>query len=114
MDFKKRLGGATALYDAVYHGLNNALDYRENLENSGVETKTMVFVITDGEDNSSKKSANTVKTILKKLKADEGAITRGVGQIAGLIEKKQSATTIISSMVKEAMEIFTDLKAKLT
>ncbi|MBN1252750.1 MAG: VWA domain-containing protein [Bacteroidales bacterium] len=71
MDFSKKLGGATALYDAVYHGLNNALDYRENLENSGVKTKTMVFVITDGEDNSSKNSANSVKNIIKKIKADE-------------------------------------------
>ena len=39
MDFSKRIGGATALYDATLTGLKNAIDYRENLENSGVETK---------------------------------------------------------------------------
>ncbi|NJO91041.1 MAG: VWA domain-containing protein [Chloroflexia bacterium] len=39
MDFSKNLGGWTSLYDAVYTGLTNALDYRENLENSGSKPK---------------------------------------------------------------------------
>ncbi len=71
MDFSKKLGGWTALYDGVFTGLTNALEYRENLENSGVETKTLLFVITDGEDNKSKRSPNAVKQILTKLKKDE-------------------------------------------
>ncbi len=61
MDFSKKLGGATALYDAVLVGLKNAIEYRENLENSGVETKTLIFVITDGEDNNSKNPPHLVK-----------------------------------------------------
>jgi uncharacterized protein YegL len=71
MDFSKNLGGWTSLYDAVYTGLTNALDYRENLENSGVETKTLLFVITDGEDNSSKNPPSKVKNIISKLKMEE-------------------------------------------
>lgn len=71
MDFSKSIGSITSLYDAVKTGLNNALDYRENLENSGVETKTLLFVITDGEDNNSKTNPNTIKTTIDKLKADE-------------------------------------------
>ena len=71
MDFSKRLGGWTSLYDAAYTGLKNALDYRENLENSGVDTKTLLFIITDGEDNSSKNSPQKVKTIINKLKKEE-------------------------------------------
>lgn len=71
MDFSKNLGGWTSLYDAVFTGLKNSLDYRENLENSGVETKTLLFVITDGEDNSSKNPASKVKQIITKLKKDE-------------------------------------------
>jgi uncharacterized protein YegL len=71
MDFSKSLGGSTSLYDAVLTGLKNALDYRTNLENSGVETKTLLFVITDGEDNSSKNPASKVKSIIDKLKRDE-------------------------------------------
>jgi len=71
MDFSKNLGGWTSLYDAALSGLNNALDYRENLENSGVETKTLLFIITDGEDNSSQNPASKVKMIINKLKKDE-------------------------------------------
>jgi uncharacterized protein YegL len=71
MDFSKCLGGWTSLYDATLTGLKNALDYRDNLENSGVETKTLLFIITDGEDNSSKNPASKVKAIIDKLKKDE-------------------------------------------
>ena len=46
-------GGGTALYDAVDKSLDNALDYRQNLEDSGINTKTLVFILTDGMDNSS-------------------------------------------------------------
>ncbi len=71
MDFSKDLGGWTSLYDAVHTGLKNALDYRTNLENSGVETKTLLFVITDGEDNSSKNPPSKVKNVIMKLKQEE-------------------------------------------
>ena len=71
VDFSKKIGGMTALYDGVYTGLKNALEYRENLENSGIETKTILFVITDGGDNMSKKSAHQVAIKIKKLKKDE-------------------------------------------
>lgn len=71
MDFSKKIGGMTALYDAVYAGLKNALDYRNNLENSGVETKTILYVITDGADNSSQTSPHVIKKNIKDLKKDE-------------------------------------------
>jgi len=71
MDFSKSVGGWTALYDAVHTGLKNALDYRENLENSGVETKTILYIITDGEDNSSKIPAYTIKKIIYGLNQEE-------------------------------------------
>ncbi len=71
MDFSKKIGGATALYDAVKLGIENAVSYRDNLENSGVECKTLIFVITDGEDNCSKNPARTVKKVLTKIKSDE-------------------------------------------
>ncbi len=70
-DFSKDIGGATALFDAVFMGLKNAIDYRKNLENSGVETKTLLFIITDGEDNSSKKPPHLVKQMIDDLTNDE-------------------------------------------
>ncbi|MCF6240035.1 MAG: VWA domain-containing protein [Bacteroidales bacterium] len=71
IDFSKRIKGATALFDAVYAGLKNALNYRENLENSGVDTKTILYVITDGEDNSSQTPPHIIKKIISDLKKDE-------------------------------------------
>jgi len=46
-------GYGTALYDAVEISLKNAIEYREALEDSGVICKTLVFILTDGMDNSS-------------------------------------------------------------
>lgn len=66
MDFKPS-GGGTALYQATAQGLKIAIDYRENLEASGVTAKTLLFVITDGEDNSSQVSAKQVKDKLQDI-----------------------------------------------
>ena len=64
-------GAGTALYDAVLTSIGNAVNYRTNLENSGVNCKTLVFVITDGEDNSSKVTAKKVKDVLDAILAKE-------------------------------------------
>lgn len=53
IDLVPRIGGSTALYKACAVALKNALDYRKDLENSGVNCKTLMFVITDGQDNAS-------------------------------------------------------------
>lgn len=64
-------GGGTALYDATLKGLENAIQYRTNLEASGVLTKTLLFVITDGEDNSSKSLAKRVKAEMETVISKE-------------------------------------------
>jgi len=64
-------GSGTALYDAVLYGLTNAVEYRTNLENSGVNCKTLIFTITDGEDNSSKNSSSVVKNSLDAILKNE-------------------------------------------
>lgn len=95
MDFSKKIDGATALYDATLNGLKNAIDYRQNLENSGVETKTLLFIITDGDDNCSKNSPHIVKKMIDDLKADERSafsftfILFGVGQEADFIKAQK-------------------------
>lgn len=40
-------GSGTALYDATATGIKNAMDYRTTLEQTGINVKTLVFVITD-------------------------------------------------------------------
>jgi len=94
-DFSKKIGGSTALYDAVLTGMKNAVDYRTNLENSGVECKTLMFVITDGEDNNSKNPPRSVKKMITDLKNDERSafsftsILFGVGDQANFSHAQQ-------------------------
>jgi uncharacterized protein YegL len=84
----------TAIYDAVEAAISNAKHYRDNLENSGVNCKTFIFVITDGEDNSSKNPASFVKKELAQIKANEKAaftfetILFGVGNSANFTSCK--------------------------
>lgn len=65
-------GGSTALYDAVKEGIGNAMNYREQLEKTGINCKTLIFAITDGEDNrSGHNSANEVKSMIKDILKNE-------------------------------------------
>lgn len=70
MNFHGKDSG-TALYDAAYKGLENAVSYRETLLNSGINAKTLVFILTDGQDNSSSTLPDKIKTMLEKLAKDE-------------------------------------------
>lgn len=70
MQFKPE-GRATALFQATAQGLDSALQYRENLEASGVIAKTLIFIITDGGDNSSNIRANQVKQKLDDILTQE-------------------------------------------
>ncbi|MEO1654933.1 MAG: hypothetical protein AAFU64_15405, partial [Bacteroidota bacterium] len=70
MQFKPS-GMGTALYQATFQGLDLAVNYRSNLEASGVMAKTLLFVITDGLDNSSSVSAQQVKDKLNGILAQE-------------------------------------------
>lgn len=71
VDFSTSIGGTTALYDAVKTSLKSALDYRDNLETSGVNVKSLLFVITDGDDNASKSNPSEVKQQIKDLLREE-------------------------------------------
>lgn len=72
IDLTPRIGGTTALYKACSVGLQNALDYRQDLEKAGVNCKTLLFVITDGEDNASGTIvAGDVKKIIDQLLQEE-------------------------------------------
>ena len=75
IDFTNSIGGMTALYEGTRTALKNALDYRESLENAGVNCKTLLFVITDGDDNSSQCRASDVKDIITNLLKEERNIS---------------------------------------
>ncbi len=69
----KPCGMGTALYDAVFSSIENAVNYRTNLENSGVNCKTLVFIITDGQDNYSKIDAQSINRRLSSITTNESS-----------------------------------------
>ncbi len=92
----KPCGSGTALYDATLQGLQQAVDYRTNLEASGVTTKTLLFVITDGGDNSSQNQAAMVKKKVTEILSKEQnafsftTILFGVGNAATFERAQQN------------------------
>ena len=70
IDFSSSIGGMTALFEGTKVALKNALDYRNNLENAGINCKTLLFVITDG-DNNRPGEASDVKAIITDLLKEE-------------------------------------------
>jgi len=72
IDFGQYIGGTTALYGGTKVALENALNYREGLENAGVNCKTLVFIMTDGGDNEpSQGTAADVKKVIDDLLTEE-------------------------------------------
>lgn len=73
-DFAPFVTGSTSLYRSSLASLQNAIDYRNSLENSGIGSKTLVFVITDGGDTegaSGLNDAKRVKTMITDLLKEE-------------------------------------------
>lgn len=66
-----RPGGWTALYDAWCGALGANVAYAQQLRAGGTPTKSVVVVITDGEDNSSKATLPQCKALSKDLLASE-------------------------------------------
>lgn len=99
IDFSQSIGGLTALYEGTKVALKNALDYREGLENVGVNCKTLLFVITDGDDNSSNCRPSDVKDIISNLLKEERnyasfeSILFGIGKDSGMESYFNSAAS---------------------
>lgn len=92
--FAKQIGGMTALYSATKDALENAILYRDTVESGGINAKTLLFVITDGDDNQSPNgTADQVKSIIDSLNKDERSfnsffsILFGVGTERDVFEK---------------------------
>ena len=86
-DFNFKINGSgTALYDGVLVAMTNSLDYQNSLRDSGLDCKNIVFVITDGCDNSSSHRPDEVKKLHEKLMTEEinmgsfSSILVGVGK----------------------------------
>jgi len=94
MHFKPR-DGSTALFAGAKKALESTVEYREQLEKTGINVKVLIFVITDGENNVSSTRASEVASILDNLAKEErnimafDTILFGVGNNASSFTKAQ-------------------------
>lgn len=75
-------GGCTALYDATHNAVASVTAYGRDLVEQGLSANAIVFVITDGEDNSSQMTAGSVRdAILDAVRSEyiESVLTVLVG-----------------------------------
>ena len=64
-------GGGTALYDATLHALTGLVAYGQELWDQGIPTRRVLFVLSDGDDNSSKAKAAEVRTLAESVLRQE-------------------------------------------
>ena len=72
-------GGSTALHDAVLGVLGRMEAYRRQLHDNGVRTRAIVVVLSDGEDNVSRATADDVRRVAERLLAEETTTLAYVG-----------------------------------
>ena len=66
-----KASGSTALYDAAYNGIASIANYGEQLALHDFDVNGIVFVITDGSDNSSHHNCTDVRSALGRCVSDE-------------------------------------------
>jgi hypothetical protein len=66
-----RPDGSTALYDATLGAMTGLVAYGQALDQGGVPTKRVLFVLSDGDDNRSRHRADDVRRVAEALRRDE-------------------------------------------
>ena len=92
--------GGTALFDAVQSAVEATNDYGEVLHDQDFGVNAIVFIITDGDDNSSRATANSVKKAISNAMKSEKLenitvvlIGVGGGSVASYLDRfKQEAS----------------------
>lgn len=93
-----KIGGMTALFDATFNAIGAINTYGTSLSNLDMEVNSVVFIITDGADNVSKKSAHAVaQEVEKAIKGEHisslTTILVGVNTSSGLNAELQRFMT---------------------
>jgi len=66
-----KTGGMTALFDAAENAITVSNDYAKQLVANDFSTNGIIFIITDGENNSSTNTTKTIKDAIDKVKKSE-------------------------------------------
>ena len=65
------VGGMTALFDAAENGIRATAKYGKQLAQNDYTVNGIVYIITDGEDNSSRASASNVRNAIEEIMKEE-------------------------------------------
>lgn len=91
--------GGTALFDAVQSAVDATKDYGEILHDQDFGVNAIVFIVTDGDDNASQATANSVKKAVNDAIKSEKlesitVVLVGVGQAAHYLDDFQQKADI--------------------
>ncbi len=95
-----RPSGGTALYDAVLAAMTGLVSYGQALWDGGIPTRRVLFVLSDGEDNSSRATAATVERAARALAQDEAYTLAFAGfgaQDLGVIARAMGFPNVVSA-----------------
>lgn len=95
-----RPAGGTALYDAVLAAMTGLVSYGQALWDGGIPTRKVLFVLSDGEDNSSRATVSTVERAARGLAQDEAytlAFAGFGGQDLGAIARAMGFPNVVSA-----------------
>lgn len=82
-------GGSTRLYDGSLEFLKNQLNQQERSLQSGILSKSIFFVITDGEDNASaSNAAQDVKSIVQHVQQNESMMGTFASFMVGIGDRQ--------------------------
>lgn len=96
----------TALFDAIYHGIQNT--------NNGRHSRRILLILSDGQDNNSKRTFNEVRDLIKKSDVTVCAIglVPGLGGASSLGMEGQGVLDELSGL-SGGRAVFIDQHAKL-
>jgi len=96
-----RASGATALYDAAYNGVASIASYGEQLAMHDFDVNGIVFVITDGSDNSSRHKRIEIRKALSKCVSEEH-LDSMLSVLIGVNVKQSSLSKALKNFKKAA------------
>lgn len=100
--------GSTALYEAIFECIDAADRYGKTLADNHFSVNAIVFVITDGEDNSSGKKPRHIKKLIKAIRKKEDMASL-VSVLIG-VTGDQGISSYLASLQKDAgLEQYIDL-----
>ncbi|MFN3200891.1 MAG: hypothetical protein ACE366_21000 [Bradymonadia bacterium] len=100
-DGEIKIGGSTALYDAAFNATTSVIGYGERLADVDVACNAIVFVITDGEDNSSSATAAEIKAQISQARRAE-ALESLTTVLVGVNVNHQGLSQALGDFKKDA------------